>query len=124
MLLNDLFTMTTFSGEGGSFRALLELNVRHRIFEGHFPGQPVVPGVCLMQLVKELTEHGLGEQGLRLVRADQMKFIAMIVPGKAGELEMRMDCKRGEDGGVQVAASLLEGGKTCYKFNGTLVPEY
>jgi 3-hydroxyacyl-[acyl-carrier-protein] dehydratase len=123
MLLNDFFTVISLSGEGSSFLAKLELNVSHRIFEGHFPGQPVVPGVCLMQMAQEVTELALGNGPLRLSRADQMKFISPIIPGKAGELEMKLDCARKEDGVVQVTASLSNDGKICFKFNGVFARE-
>ena len=83
MLQNDFFTVVSLSGEAPSFRALLSLNAQHRIFEGHFPGHPVVPGVCLMQMVQEVTGIALGGENLGLARAvDQLKFIALIEPGK------------------------------------------
>lgn len=121
MLQNDFFTITGLSKDGASFRAQLVLNAGHRIFEGHFPGQPVVPGVCLMQMVQEVVETALGGGGLKLMRADQLKFIALIDPGKAGALEMKLDCKRGEDGAVEVIASLSDDGKLCFKFSGVFV---
>ncbi len=123
MLKDDFFTITALNGEAPSFRALLTLNAQHRIFEGHFPGQPVVPGVCLMQMVQEVTETALGGGGLKLLKADQLKFIALIDPGKAGVLAMKLDCKRGVDGMVQVVASLSDDGKLCFKFSGVFVQQ-
>ena len=76
MLQNDFFTITAVSGEGHSFNVMLELNASHTIFDGHFPGHPVVPGACLMQMVQEVTETVLGSE-LRLIRADHLKFIAL-----------------------------------------------
>lgn len=123
MLINDFFTVVSFSGESPSFNAMLTVNAQHRIFEGHFPGQPVVPGVCLMQMVQEVTELALDNEPLRLSRADQMKFIAPIDPGKTGELEMKLDCVRKEDGAVRVTASVLNEGKPCFKFSGVFARE-
>ena len=123
MLINDFFKVTSLSGEAASFRALLTVNAQHRIFEGHFPGQPVVPGVCLMQMVQELTELALGNGTLRLSRADQMKFISPLDPWKVGELDMKLDLMQKENGVMQVAASLLNAGKPCFKFSGVFVRE-
>jgi 3-hydroxyacyl-[acyl-carrier-protein] dehydratase len=123
MLLNDFFTVTTLSEEASSFKAVLALNARHRIFEGHFPGQPVVPGACLMQMVQEVTELALGGGTLRLIRADQMKFIIPIDPGKTVELEMKLDWVRKEDGAVQVTASISDNGRVCFKFSGVFALE-
>lgn len=75
ILLGDFFTIDTL--ENG--HATLRLNPAHRIFEGHFPGQPVVPGVCMMQMMKEVLETMLGQK-TRLVSAASAKFLAMIDP--------------------------------------------
>lgn len=32
------------------------LNPQHAIYSGHFPQQPVVPGVCMLQIIKECIE--------------------------------------------------------------------
>ncbi len=32
----------------------ISLNSEHDIFSGHFPGSPVLPGVCMVQIIKEL----------------------------------------------------------------------
>ena len=32
------------------------LNPQHAIYSGHFPQQPVVPGVCMLQIIKECVE--------------------------------------------------------------------
>jgi hypothetical protein len=74
-------------------------------------------------MVQEVTELALGDGPLRLSRADQMKFILPIDPGKTGELEMKLDCMRKKDRAVQVTASLLNEGKSCFKFSGVFVRE-
>jgi 3-hydroxyacyl-[acyl-carrier-protein] dehydratase len=95
----------------------LELNARHRIFEGHFPGQPVVPGACLMQMVKEVTGAILTRE-LQLRRADQLKFIALIDPNADNILEMLLTIRTKEAGQVSVSASLLNRAVVCFKFSG------
>jgi 3-hydroxyacyl-[acyl-carrier-protein] dehydratase len=95
----------------------LQLNARHRIFEGHFPGQPVVPGACLMQMVKEITGAILTRE-LQLRRADQLKFIALIDPNADNILEMLLTIRTKEAGQVSVSASLLNGAMVCFKFSG------
>ena len=52
MLKNDFFTFTALQLEGDMVTTNIELNAAHSIFKGHFPGQPIVPGVCMMQMVK------------------------------------------------------------------------
>src|SRR5690606_40023315 len=61
--------------------AEVRLNPTHPIFDGHFPDNPVAPGVCMMQIVKELTET-VEQKILFLVRASNVKFTALINPEK------------------------------------------
>ena len=39
-----------------NFKVQIELNPNHQVFEGHFPNNPITPGVCMMQIIKEITE--------------------------------------------------------------------
>lgn len=124
MLMHDFFTITHSQGAFPSFQVRLTVNARHRLFEGHFPGQPVIPGVCLMEMVKEVAEVVIcGGHKMRLVSAEQLKFLTLLDPLKMDDLEMRLDGDRREDGSVKVIAVLLESGKPCFKFSGLLVPE-
>jgi 3-hydroxyacyl-[acyl-carrier-protein] dehydratase len=121
MLQNDFFTISSINREGDSFRVLLELNAAHKIFEGHFPGQPIVPGACLMQMVSEVTASVLGRKELRLVKADHLKFIAFIDPNAHRVLEMRLTNTLQEDASIVVKAILSDLRKPCFKFSGTFV---
>jgi 3-hydroxyacyl-[acyl-carrier-protein] dehydratase len=56
MLQGDFFIISKIETTEAEIKAELIINARHKIFEGHFPGQPVVPGVCMMQMVKEIIE--------------------------------------------------------------------
>lgn len=47
------------------------------VFEGHYPGFPILPGLFLLEHV-----HGLvGQRGLRLVGLDRAKFARPVRPG-------------------------------------------
>jgi 3-hydroxyacyl-[acyl-carrier-protein] dehydratase len=85
MLKNDLYIIQKISGTNTLIEALVELNEQHKIFKGHFPGQPVLPGACMLQMVKELLETFLEKQ-LQLVKADDIRFSAMVDPTVNKEL--------------------------------------
>lgn len=38
----------------------IKLNAEHFIYAAHFPGEPITPGVCIMQIAQELLERHLG----------------------------------------------------------------
>jgi 3-hydroxyacyl-[acyl-carrier-protein] dehydratase len=122
MLQNDFFTINAVNGEGYSFTVILELNATHRIFDGHFPGRPVVPGACMMQMVQEVTENVLSRK-LKLMKADKIKFIKPIDPNSNRILEMQLSFSRREDESLNVSASLSDKERICFKFTGLFLPE-
>lgn len=119
MLKNDLYTVTSFENSSGSVAVAIELNTGHQIFEGHFPGQPVLPGVCMMQIVKELTEDATGKK-LFLNNAAQCKFLSMVDPQKTPELDVTIDYKQPDEQTVAINAVLKSGEATFFKMNASL----
>ena len=61
----------------------------HPIYDGHFPGQPVVPGVCLIQMVVEIASQALG-QSLQLIYLTQAKFLNPIHPTQTPHLTLSL----------------------------------
>jgi 3-hydroxyacyl-[acyl-carrier-protein] dehydratase len=79
MLMNDFYSIEYLLREPNSISCKVAFNEQHDIFKGHFPGQPVVPGVCMMEMVKELLEQAV-DKGLWLRNAGQVKFLQLITP--------------------------------------------
>jgi 3-hydroxyacyl-[acyl-carrier-protein] dehydratase len=120
MLLGEFYTIVGQKKEAEAFHFTLSLNARHRIFEGHFPGRPVVPGVCLIQMVLEVAGSVMNICPLRLLRATQIKFIAAIDPRMNNPLDMQLVMVRRERGEIHLTAVIAAGGTVCFKFDGTL----
>jgi 3-hydroxyacyl-[acyl-carrier-protein] dehydratase len=99
--------------------AELEINANNKIFEGHFPGQPVTPGVCMMQMVKEITEKAIGIP-TQLNRADEMKFLSIIDPTKNNRITAEIKYAL-EDNKAIVTASLSKDTTTHFKFKGSFL---
>jgi len=81
MLLNDFFHIIEKKETENELIFDVKINKSHQIFEGHFPEQPIAPGVCLAQMVKEVCEQQLAND-LKLVSARNMKFMAILDPNK------------------------------------------
>lgn len=79
MLIADFYTIITSSFKDSQVEAVIKLNADHPVFHGHFPGHPVVPGVCMLQIFKELTESAINTK-LFLNVCTNMKFTALINP--------------------------------------------
>lgn len=117
MLQGNFFSIHFIREEGDSVKAGLELNAGHPIFDGHFPGQPIVPGACMLQMVKELMQTVKGYD-LQLIKAHQLKFISLIDPGKHSHLEMTITHSLTEMADIAVSATLATDTTTCFKFAG------
>ncbi|ASW75621.1 3-hydroxyacyl-ACP dehydratase [Chryseobacterium piperi] len=96
-ILTDFYTLQSYEkAENGSFTAHITLNKEHDIFKGHFPNNPVTPGVCMMQIVKELAEEFTGSS-LFLKAASNVKFMAIINPFETPDLTLQLDINETED---------------------------
>ncbi|MCW3467527.1 3-hydroxyacyl-ACP dehydratase [Chitinophaga nivalis] len=116
MLAGNFYTITTQTQDAGQVTTTIELNAAHPIFEGHFPEQPVVPGVCMMQIITELLRGAL-QQPVTLQKAGQMKFLNMIDPGKTPLVDVTISFKT-EEAGQKVNATLKRDDTTFMKFQG------
>ena len=74
-LLNSLY----FIDRSDQTAYTLRFNPSHPIFTGHFPGHPIVPGACLVQIAEELTGLCLGHP-IRFIAIRNLKFRQPITP--------------------------------------------
>jgi 3-hydroxyacyl-[acyl-carrier-protein] dehydratase len=118
MLTNDFYTIRDLYIQNNTITAALLFNASHKIFEGHFPGQPVVPGVCMMALVKEIMAM-VTEEDLRLLKADDLKFLKVIDPRENQEIKLQAQYKTSPEGNISVTANLAKEEGVCFKFRGT-----
>jgi 3-hydroxyacyl-[acyl-carrier-protein] dehydratase len=118
MLRNSFYTIVKRECSPGVVKALLSINRQHPILQGHFPGHPVVPGVCMMQMIKELMELTTNHS-LRISNADNMKFLSVINPDQNNEVEAAISYVS-EHGSFFLNASLMAGSTTFFKLKATL----
>jgi len=103
------------------FNFTIMLNPDHPIYMGHFPGNPVVPGVCQVQMIKELTSVIL-KKDLVIYKSDNIKFLSMIIPSASPLLKVSIDIKEKEPGFWHVNSVIFNGDQIFLKFKGILRP--
>lgn len=118
MLEGSFYNIVQSEQTASSFMALLALNAAHPVFEGHFPGQPVVPGVCMMQTIQELLEKSLQSKVL-LQKATSMKFLVMIDPVVQPQVTVTLQYTLQENNMVKVNAVIKSDSSIFMKFQGT-----
>lgn len=62
-------------------QTLLRLNAAHPVYAAHFPGNPITPGVCLVQVLGELLQRQTGH-ALELSKIVNMKFVSPLTPAE------------------------------------------
>lgn len=123
MLEGSFFTIQAFgeepSGAGQRhIRAEVLLDPGHPIYGGHFPGQPVVPGVCQIRMVQEITQRATGLV-LRLQGSDTIKFLRLIDPRVDPRLDINLMIGQPDEGGrIPVVATLGSATTMFLKFKG------
>ncbi len=120
-LLGDLYAVQSAAqGKGeGSFVFRIAVNPDHEIFRGHFPGNPVLPGACTVQIIKELAEEASG-RNLLLSGAQNIKFLSFIDPGINRILDIDVLLKETEEGTFACNASVHYEGRVFCSFRGTM----
>ena len=79
ILNNDFYYITNilYSGTLPNYR--IRLNPQHYIFKAHFPGNPIVPGVCQVKIISESIEKYLGSRVV-LSGIKNIKYLSVIIP--------------------------------------------
>ncbi|HTL08149.1 MAG TPA: hypothetical protein VL307_07840 [Chitinophagaceae bacterium] len=117
ILAGDFYNVVSTVTEAGRTASVLKINPEHSIFKGHFPGQAVVPGVCMMQMVKELIEMATSRQ-LRLHTGLDLKFLSVIDPGQNSTVHTDADYTELASGDINVTARIFFNDTTFFKFKG------
>lgn len=120
MLKDSFYKIKSLHHQDNSIQAILEINEHHDILKGHFPGQPVLPGACMLQVVKEILEDTLNSK-LRLKKADNIKFIQLVDPVLNNILKLALSYKSMGNNSIYVTANLVSNETICFKFQGTFV---
>ena len=76
MILEDYLYRVESHSESGY---LLSLIADCPVYAAHFPGMPITPGVCIVQIVKELAEKNL-RRLFTIKEARNVKFLSLLTP--------------------------------------------
>ncbi|WP_428224396.1 3-hydroxyacyl-ACP dehydratase [Flavobacterium sp.] len=119
MLLKDFYTVNQLDKLAeNKYQAQVFLNASHEVFKGHFPGNPVTPGVCMMQIIKELTQEIVGVP-LQMTASSNVKFMAIINPETNPELTLELDLVGDLDSEMKVKNTTKFGDTVALKLTNT-----
>jgi 3-hydroxyacyl-[acyl-carrier-protein] dehydratase len=98
----------------------ISLNPADKIYEGHFPGTPVAPGVCLVEIIREIMSDLTGRE-LRLKEAGNIKFMAIVNPNFNPVLHIACNYKSNERDEIVSRNQIYFGETVFMKFDGLFV---
>lgn len=118
MILQDnLFAIK--AQEAGQPVFLISINKEWPIYKAHFPGHPITPGVCIVQMIQELLQVWLGRE-VSLVKAKNVKYLAIISPEEVCELSVSFtSIEEQPDGSLKVHAQVASGETVYTKLSAT-----
>ena len=98
---------------------LKNVSVNEPFFQGHFPGQPIMPGVLLLEVMAQVggvlarkTFSGEGKLVVMLTGVEKAKFRKPVVPGD--QLRVEVDLLRRKDPFWKMAGKIMiENGVAC-----------
>lgn len=68
----------------------LQIPANHPSLPGHFPGQPIVPGVVLLDCVLQEAERWL-QRSVSVIALSNAKFTAPLLPDEPAQLQLKLE---------------------------------
>ena len=87
MLIKNYYSIDSRTTDGDKEIFGISLHPDCDVYRGHFPGTPVSPGVCNIEMIKECAELTAGKK-LFLKNLQQCRLKTLITPTEHPQLEM------------------------------------
>jgi len=94
---NQLIQFGTLETEDSGYNLPFSILRSSPVFEGHFPNQPILPGVAMIELVQLAAELVLKDK-LALKSAGNFKFLMMMDPDKVNSANFNFSILEKENG--------------------------
>ena len=119
-LNNDYFKIDNCTKDGDETLFNVTLLPDYCVYEGHFPGNPVSPGVCNIQMIKECAEQLAGKRFF-LGYIARCKLSAVMTPQATPQISVRMSLAE-KDGLYEIKVVVSNADTTFIEFKGELTP--
>lgn len=101
----------------GDICGSVKLMPTHAIYEGHFPGHPIVPGMCTLTIVRECLSRLLRKQ-VKFTNIKECKFITSVTPSENCTLNLHFSLSN--DGKLKGYITNATDGNTVIKLKATI----
>lgn len=113
LLRNRLYRIIRQTRLAKGWECRLSLNASHPVYRAHFPGYPVTPGVCIVQLAKEVVTvcHA---KPFFLRGMKHVKFLRILQPDRHEKVSVRLQLKETDAEGCEVVAVSVRDGAEVF----------
>lgn len=121
MLLENKFYRVVSVEKRENLSAVYSIDIlpECEVYKGHFPGNPVCPGVFNIETIKECSMLLCGKQ-LRIAGVKQCRFTAISTPEKTPRAQVELLLTPSETG-YAVTASIYDSQLRYVEFKGNLI---
>lgn len=117
LFLDNLYSIVSTSEESTeAVRLQIRLNADNIIFKAHFPGEPIMPGACIVQMVQELFSFWTKRE-VEITKIVNLKFLSVIKPDEVLDLDIAIKIKKEEDHQVHINADIVKDATTYTKMS-------
>ena len=114
LLLHDFGQITAL--ENGPEKSVysVSINPKSQIFQGHFPGNPICPGVCHIELIRYCSSLAVS-RNLQLATIKKCRFTSVVRPTEPVSLQLVVTIADKTDNGCEIKAEITDGqASVCY----------
>lgn len=88
--MNQLFTQFIIQQTAeNTYSVDFSLNPEHVIFQAHFPGQPILPGITMLRVIRDIAAQIVGKN-IRLQSIKNVKFTNVVTPREVLDMQAKI----------------------------------
>ena len=115
-LQNSLYDIISDNHVENAHEYEIKLNPEHIIYQAHFPGEPITPGVCILHIALELIEDAL-QAKLVMTHLKNVKFLQILSPKEVTKVKYTFQKIIKDEEGVNALVVVSAGDKVYSKMS-------
>lgn len=118
---DDFYSVVQKCKHEHGFKVSITFNKNHWIYSCHFPGRPITPGVCLVQIAKELvSEHY--NTAIEISEIKNIKFLHVLGADDSGSITFDVKIDETVPGKINATITITNDSICFAKIAMTLIP--
>lgn len=112
-MFSDLYTIDSVSHQDGTSTWRVSLNPRSVIYSVHFPGNPITPGACQLEMMRSLASARIGRD-MTMAKLRNIKYLQLIDPRTTSSFDVRMTFSQEEGETLTRCSAVISDGDRTF----------